>query len=110
MEEYAFIQSCRKLNYHNDIILRTPTLSTGERMLSMCFKNSKDNSRILEFDSPKCDKDIIEIMKELCWFAERNVLAIQKVRSLNGLFGCNAMVLMLIYTKMKFCSYGKKEQ
>ena len=87
MEEYAFIQSCRKLNYHDDIILRTPTLSTGERMLSMCFKNSKDNSRILEFDYPECEKDILEIMKDLRWNAERNVLAIQKVRSLNGLFG-----------------------
>ena len=87
MEEYAFIQSCRKLNYHDDIILRTPTLSTGDRMLSMCFKNSIDNSRILEFDYPECEKDILEIMKDLCWNAERNVLAIQKVRSLNGLFG-----------------------
>ena len=71
MEEYTFIQSCRKLNYHDDIILRTPTLSTGERMLSMCFKNSKDNSRILEFDHPECEKDILEIMKDFRWNAER---------------------------------------
>ena len=87
MEEYGFIQSCRNRNYHDDIILRNPTLSTGERMLSMCFKNSKENSRILEFDYPESEKDIQEIMKDLHWNAERNVLAIQKVRSLNGLFG-----------------------
>ena len=87
MEEYTFIQSCRKLNYHDDIILRTPTLSTGERMLSMCFKNSKDNSRILEFDDPDCEKDILEIMKDLRWNAKKNILATQKVTSLNGLFG-----------------------
>ena len=87
MEEYNFIQSCRKLNYHDDIILRTSTLSTGERMLTMCFKNSKDNSRILEFDYPECEKDILEIMKDLRWNAEKNIWAIQKVRSLNGLFG-----------------------
>ena len=87
MEEYGFIQSCRNRNYHDDIILRNPTLSTGERMLSMCFKNSKENSRILEFDYPESEKDIQEVMKDLHWNAERNVLAIQKVRSLNGLFG-----------------------
>ena len=110
MEEYAFIQSCRKLNYHDDIILRTPTLSTGERMFSMCFKNSKDNSRILEFDDPKCEKDILEIMKDLRWNAEKNIWAIQKVRSLNGLLVCDIMLLMLIYNKMKFCNYGKEEQ
>ena len=87
MEEYGFIQSCRNRNYHDDIILRNPTLSTGERMLSMCFKNSKENSRILEFDYPESEKDIQDIMKDLHWNAERNVLAIQKVRSLNGPFG-----------------------
>ena len=74
----AFIQSCRKLNCHDDIILRTPTLSTGEIMFTMCFKSSKDNGRIIEFDYPECEKDILEIMKDLRWNAEKNILAIQK--------------------------------
>ena len=53
----------------------------------MCYKSAKDNSRIIEFDYPECEKDILEIMKDLRWNAEKNIWAIQKVRSLNGLFG-----------------------
>ena len=85
MEELDFIQSLRRLNYHDDIILRTPTLSTGERLLAVCFKNQTNNSSILEFEYPNCEKDFQEVMKDLRWKAERNILAIQKVKSLNGL-------------------------
>ena len=88
MEEYAFIQSFRKLNYHDNIILRTPTLSTGEILLTMCFKNqTKSNGSILEFEYPDCEKDFQEIMRDIRWNVKRNIWAIQKVRSLNGLFG-----------------------
>ena len=36
-EQAAFIQSSRRRNYHDDIVLRTPTISTGERILAVCF-------------------------------------------------------------------------
>ena len=88
MEELGFIQSLRSLNYHDNIILRTPTLSTGERLLAVCFKNqTKNNGSILEFEHPDCKKDSQEIMSDIHWNAERKILAIQKMKSLNGLFG-----------------------
>ena len=87
MEELAFIQSSRRLNYHDDIILRTPTLSTGERLLAVLFKNQTNNGSILEFEYPDGEKDFQEILRDLRWQAERNILAIQTVKSLNGLFG-----------------------
>ena len=88
MEELGLIQSLRSLNYHDDIILRTPTLSTGERLLAICFKNqTKNNGSILEFEYPDCEKDFQEIMRDIRWNTERNILDIQKVKSLNGLFG-----------------------
>ena len=49
-------------------------------MLTMCFKSSKDNSRIIEFNYPEFEKDILEIMKDLRWNAEKNILAIQKLK------------------------------
>ena len=52
-------------------------------MLTMCFKSSKDNSRIIEFNYPEFEKDILEIMKDLRWNAEKNILAIQIVKSVN---------------------------
>ena len=88
MEEQAdVIQSSRRLNYHNDIVLRTPTQSTGERLIAVCFKNQPNTDSILEFEYPKHEKDFQEILRNLRWQAERNILAIQTVRSLNGLFG-----------------------
>jgi len=88
MEEQAdVIQSSRKLNYHDDIVLRTPTQSTGERLIAVCFKNQPNTDSILEFEYPKHEKDFQEILRNLRWQAERNILAIQTVRSLNGLFG-----------------------
>ena len=86
-ENLDFIQSSRRLNYHDDIILRTPTISTGERLLAVCFKIQTNNGSIVEFEYPDSEKDFQEIMRELRWQAERNILAIQNVKSLNGLFG-----------------------
>ena len=42
---------------------------------------------IFEFEYPDCEKDFQEIMRDIRWNAERNILAIQKVKSLNSLFG-----------------------
>ena len=86
-EQTEVIQSSRRLNYHDDIVLRTPTQSTGERLIAVCFKNQPNNDSILEFEYPKHEKDFQEILRNLRWQAERNILAIQTVRSLNGLFG-----------------------
>ena len=86
-EQAAFIQSARRRNYHDDIVLRTPTISTGERILAVCFKKQTNSDSILEFKYPDCENDIQEIMRDIFWNAERNTLAIQKVKSLNGLFG-----------------------
>ena len=88
MEHYEFIQSYKRINYHDDIVLRTPTMSTGERMLDVYFKNQINNKgSILEFEYPDCEKEIQDIIRDIRWNAERNILAIQTVRSLNGLFG-----------------------
>ena len=88
MEELGFIQSLRRLNYHDDIILKTPTVSTGERLLAICFKNQTNiNCSILEIEYPECEKHFQEIMRDLRWKAERNILALQNVKNLNGLFG-----------------------
>ena len=83
MTELDFIQSMRRINYHDDIILRHPTLSNGERLLTVCFKNQTNNSSILEFEYPNCEKNLQEIMRDLLWKAERTILAIQTVKSLN---------------------------
>ena len=29
MDQFMFVQSCRRINYHDDIVLRTPTVSIG---------------------------------------------------------------------------------
>ena len=39
MTDYEFMQSYKSINNHDGIVLRTPTLSTGERMLNVYFKN-----------------------------------------------------------------------
>ena len=62
-------------------------MSTGERLLAVCFKTQTNNGSILELEYPDCEKDFQEIMRDLRWQAERNILAIQKVKRLNGLFG-----------------------
>ena len=86
-EQAAFIQSSRRRNYHDDIVLRTPTISTGERILAVCFKKQTNSDSILEFEYPDCEKDFQVILRDLRCQAERNILAIQTVKSLNGLFG-----------------------
>ena len=66
MDQFSFMQSCRRINYHDDIVLRTPTISFGERLLDVFMKDqSFDGSSILEVKYPKCEKDIQDIMEEL---------------------------------------------
>ena len=66
----------------------TPTISIRERMLIFGFKNMANTvDSILEFEYSKCKKECQDIMQDLCWNAERIILAIKNVRSLNGLFG-----------------------
>ena len=80
------MQSYKRMNYHDDIILRTPTVSIGERLLDVLLKNHYFNGNsIIEFKYPNCEKDIQDIMKDLRLNADRNILAIQTERSLNDL-------------------------
>ena len=86
MEQFKFMQSRKRINYHDDIILRTPTVSIGERMLDVYFKNQSFNgSSILEVKYPICEKDIHGILKDLCLNADKQILAIQTERRLNDL-------------------------
>jgi len=73
--------------------LRTPTLSTGEKMLNAYFKNQTNNNvSIFEFEYPNCMKEVQDIMRDICWNAERKNLAIKTVRNLNGLLQCYSSI------------------
>ena len=86
MDQFSFMQSCRRINYHDDIVLRTPTISFGEKLLDVFMKDqSFDGSSILEVKYPKCQKDIQDIMEELRMNTDRNILAIHTERRLNDL-------------------------
>ena len=86
MDQFLFMQSRKRINYHEDIVLRTPTVSFGERLLDVCFKDqSFDRDSVLEVKYPKCEKGIQEVMEELRMHAERNILAIHTERRLNDL-------------------------
>ena len=86
MDQFSFMQSCRQINYHDDIVLRTPTISFGERLLDVFLKDqSFDGNSILEVKYPKREKDIQDIMEELRMNADRNILAIHTERRLNDL-------------------------
>ena len=88
MEQFKFMQSCKRINYHDDIVLRTPTVSIGERMLDVYFKNQSFNANsFLEIKYPICKKDIQGILRDLRLNADRNILAIQTARRLNDLIG-----------------------
>ena len=88
MEQYKFMQSFKRIIYHDDIVLRTPTISIGERMLDVLFKHqSFDGNSVLEFENPNCEKEIQDIMEDLHLNAESIILAIQTERSLNDLIG-----------------------
>ena len=66
MDQFSFMQSCRRINYHDDIVVRTPAISFGERLLDIFMKDqSFDGNSILEVKYPKCEKDIQDIMEEL---------------------------------------------
>ena len=63
-------------------------MSFGERMLNAHFsKETKINDSFLEFEYLDCEKDFQDIMRDVRWNAKKNILAIQTVRSPNGLFG-----------------------
>ena len=86
MEQFKFMQSCKRINYHDDIILRTPTVVFGEHMLDVYFKNQSFNGNsILEVKYPICEKDIQRNLRDLRLNADRNILAIQTERRLNDL-------------------------
>ena len=63
-EEYY--QSMKRLNYHNDLVLRTPTLTTGERMLMMANRDPLNSfNYILSIAYPKGRKETTNCMDDL---------------------------------------------
>ena len=66
MERNVFFQSYKRINHHDDIVLRTPTTSIGERMLDAYFKNQTfKNESIREFEFSDCEKEIQDIMRDI---------------------------------------------
>ena len=63
-EEYY--QSMKKLNYHSDMVLRTPTLTSGERILMMANRDPMNSfNYILSVANPKGKKDTNNCLDEL---------------------------------------------
>ena len=88
MSEEGYYQSMKRINYHNDIVLRTPTLTSGERMLKMANKDPMNSFNcIMNIAHPKPEKKAPDYFEDLRSKANRNILIIHEVKSLNGLFG-----------------------
>ena len=88
MSEEGYYQSMKRLNYHSDIVLRTPTLTSGERMLMMANKDPMNSFKcIMDIAYPKHKQKSPDCIEDLRLKANRNILIIHQVKSLNGLFG-----------------------
>ena len=88
MAETVWYQSMKRLNYHSDIVLRTPTLSSGERMLMMANTDPMNSfNSIMSTAYPEHGKKALDCIVDLRLKANRNILMIHEVKSLNGLFG-----------------------
>ena len=88
MSENDWYQSMKRLNYRSDIVLRTPTLSSVERMLLMANTDPMDSfNSIMSTAYPEYGKKILDCMEDLRLKANRNILMIYEVKSLNGMFG-----------------------
>ena len=95
MAEIDWFQSNKVLNYHNDIVLRTPTLYSGERIFLAAFRNPIDSfNSIMGIAYPEYGRKIPDCIGDLRLKANRNILATSNMSSLNGLFGikqCSSM-------------------
>ena len=90
-EEYY--QSMKKLNYHSDMVLRTPTLTSGERILMMANRDPMNSfNYILRVANPKGKKDTNNCLDELHQKASRNISIFHEVEGLNGLFGPQTII------------------
>jgi len=88
MSEEGYYQSMKRLNFHSDIVLRTPTFIPGERMLRMANKDPMNSFNcIMNIAYPKNEKKTPDCIEDLRSKANRNILIIHEVESLNGLFG-----------------------
>ena len=80
MAEIEWFQRYKALNYHSDIVLRTPILAG--------FKVPVDSfNSIMGIAYPEYGRIIPDCIEDLRRNALRNILAMSNVRSLNGLFG-----------------------
>ena len=70
-------QSMKRLNYHSDIVLRTPTLSSGERMLMMANTDPMNSfNSIMSTAYPEHGVKVLDWMEDLRVKANRNILMI----------------------------------
>ena len=74
--EEGWFASQKRLHLHRDIVLRTPTSSTAERLLIVGTRNPKDMFN-----------NLMGIIKPDFGKAERNIFAIKTVTGLNDVFG-----------------------
>jgi len=74
-------------------VLRTPTFTSGERILLAGFKVPFDSfNSIRGIAYPEYGRMIPDCIEDLCRNALRNILAINNDRSLNSLFGLKSCV------------------
>ena len=67
MTERSWYQSMKGRNHHSDIVLRTPTLYSGERMLMMANTNPIDSfDSIMSTVYPEHGRIIPDYMEDLC--------------------------------------------
>ena len=95
MAEIEWFQSYKALNYHSDIVLRTPSCTSGERIFLAGFRVPIDSfNSIMDTAYPEYGRTIPDCIEDLRRNALRNILAINNVCSLNGLFGLKSYASM----------------
>ena len=90
-----WFQSYKTRNHHDDIVLKTPSFSSGERILLAGVRVPDEFfSNIMDIAYPDYGRVIPDCIEDLRRNAYRNILAINNVSSLNGLFGLKSCVSM----------------
>ena len=88
MADLDWFSSRKIFNFHEDVVLRTPILSTAERILIVGNKNPKDMFNILMgIIKSNFGRIVPDILNDLKRNVDRNIFVIKIVPGLNGLFG-----------------------
>ena len=95
MAEIEWFQRYKHFNYHNERVLRTPSLTSRERILLAGFRIPIDSfNSIMGIVYPEYGRKIPDCIGDLRRNAFRNILAISNVSSLNGFFGLKSIASM----------------